>query len=348
MAKSNRFLSRLKRKLSPLLDHLPRLLPVLFISLIVLLAIFIFPRLFKLLKNPSRTVLSFIQSPQQLLATTSNRTNLVLLGKGGAIHETPDLTDTIIFISYHHPSGETIMLSLPRDIWVDSLRARLNTAYYYGSQKKQGGGLILAKASVEEIINQPVHYIAVIDFQGFIHVINILGGIDIDVKTEFDDYQYPVPGKENALPIATRYEHLHFDQGLQTMDGGFALKYVRSRNAEGEQGTDYARAARQQQVIVALIKKALSSQILLNTNTLNQLFNTVSNSLETDIKNTALTGFIKLALKFDSSKITSLSITDLLIKADPQDYDGQWVLTGQDNSWDKVQVYVKNLLEKGH
>jgi len=355
VVKTNRLFSRLKRKASPLLDRLPRLWPYILISLIALLLIFIIPRLFNLLKNPSRTALSFIQNPEQILKNTQGRTNVVLLGKGGAIHETPDLTDTIIFISHHHPSGETIMLSLPRDIWVDSLRARLNTAYYYGNLKKPGGGLILAKASVEEIIDQPIHYIAVLDFQGFINIIDILGGIEINVKTAFDDYKYPIPGKETATNINDRYLHLHFDQGSQIMDGDRALKFVRSRNAQGDEGTDYARAARQQQVITALIKKAISSKVLLKSGTINQLLKTISNSLDTDIKGTALTGFIKLALKFDSSKITSIALDQgdketgrkgYLVKGDSQDFDGQWVLTGKNNSWDEVQVYVKDLLEK--
>lgn len=304
----------------------------------------------------TKTALSLFQSPESILKSTNGRTNVLILGKGGAGHEAPDLTDTIIFLSYNHEKHTALMLSLPRDMWVDSLKAKINTAYYYGEQRQPGGGgLILAKSAVSEIIDQPVHYAIAVDFTGFTRLIDVLGGIEIDVKRSFDDVKYPIPGKENVLPESDRYEHLHFDAGRQTMSGERALKYVRSRNSEGEEGTDYARANRQQQVLLSLQDKLLSSKVLLSPNKISELTGLISRSITTDIRNGEYTGFLKIALGFDRDKLQSETIDQgdeathrpgLLINPPVADFQGQWVLTGENNSWDKVQEHVASLLKE--
>ena len=351
MDKPNRFFIRFKRKVAPYLPLLPKVLAVA-LGLVVLV---VFIRALPSIKNfaPSRTALSLIQSPRAILQSTGGYTNLLLLGKGGAGHEAPDLTDTVIFISIHHPTGRTVMLSLPRDIWVQSLRTKLNSTYYYGNLKQKGGGLILAKAAVEEIIDQPVHYAVAIDFDGFRKAVDLLGGVDIDVKQSFDDYKYPIPGKETAEPEESRYEELHFEAGPQTLNGDRALKYVRSRNAEGEEGTDYARVARQQQIVLSLQKKALSTQLLLSPSTMSRLIQIATSSVDTDITNGDITGFVKLAASFDRDQLITETLDQgdeesgrvgLLINPPIRNYAGQWVLIGKDDSWKQVQEYISGLL----
>lgn len=106
----------------------------------------------------------------------------------------------------------------------------------------------------------------------------MLGGVDVEVEKTFDDYEYPITGKETDLcgkeekdlpeleKIATespnlafpcRYEHLHFDKGVTHMDGATALKYVRSRHA-AQDGNDFGRARRQQRFLQATKDKVVS------------------------------------------------------------------------------------------
>jgi len=113
---------------------------------------------------------------------------------------------------------------------------------------------VLAKSVAEEIVGIPVHYAVVVDFDFFQKVIDELGGIEVDVETDFVDDRYPIKGREDDLcngdpKFSCRYETVEFKKGLQFMDGGAALKFVRSRNAEGDEGTDLARIARQEKVI---------------------------------------------------------------------------------------------------
>ena len=282
---------------------------------------------------------------QANLRNTNRRTNVLILGSGGANHAASDLTDSLIFASINLDTNETALLSIPRDIWAESLKAKINTAYHYGEEKKKGGGLILAKATVSEVLDQPVHYGFLLDFQGFVKAIDLVGGIGIEVERTFDDYKYPIPGKEDAEPEELRYEHLHFDQGLQHMDGERALKFVRSRYAEGEEGTDFARSKRQQKMLLALKNKLFSVKTILNPKKIKELIKIFGDSIDTDIDEKDYPEFLKLALKLDQSKIKTAVLDENLLYNPPNDkYDGQWVLVPKSGSWQEIQDYVQSLI----
>ena len=299
------------------------------------------------------TAFSLVKDPEGVLRSTRSRTNILLLGMGGAAHEGAQLTDSIIVVSLDLASVDAVLLSIPRDIWIDSLQTKINATYYYGEQQQERGGLLLTKAAVEEVIGQPIHYAVAIDFEGFQRAIDLVEGVEIDVPQSFDDEKYPIPGMEQAEPEELRYEHLHFDAGLQKMNGEKALKYVRSRNAEGEQGTDFARARRQQQVLVAFKNKLLSLDTILSPTKLKELVQTFTVSVHTDMNEAEYLSLAKLAIqtKKENLREDTLSTQDeetgkegLLIHPSPAAYDGQWVLIGKDDSWDEVKRYVEMLL----
>lgn len=292
----------------------------------------------------------FVFKQHSGIAVIDQRTNILLLGKSGEGYLAPDLTDTIIFVSVSHAKPYTVTLvSIPRDIWVDDLRAKLNSAYYWGNRKKEGGGLVLAKSSVEDIVGLPVNYAVVVDFSAFEDVIDTIGGIEVDVTTAFRDTKYPIAGREADLcggdmEYNCRYETIKFGEGLQKMDGATALKFVRSRNAEGDEGTDLARAARQQQVIAAIKDKLLTPQVFLSPRRLLALWGIARNSVETDLPDTALAYLARLALM--SPMVASHVLDGELLENPPIShvYDNQYVFIPQSGNWREVQTWVKNLL----
>ena len=305
----------------------------------------------KLARGPA-TVFSLVKNPEGVLRSTRSRTNIVLLGMGGVDHKGAELTDSIIVVSVDLASTDSLVLSIPRDIWINSLKTKINATYYYGEQRQEGGGLVLAKAAVEEIIGQPVHYAVSIDFDGFKHAIDLVGGIKINVPETFDDYKYPIPGMEDAEPEELRYEHLRFDSGSQNMSGERALKYVRSRNAKGPQGTDFARAQRQQQVLAAFKNKLLSLETILSPTKIKELVQTYTGSVRTDLGEAEYVSLAKLAIqpRRENLRYGILKEQDqetgeegLLVNPPPAEYDGQWVLIGRGGSWDEVHSYVDSL-----
>lgn len=314
--------------------------------------LFLITLLFRALLPAVKTGLSFLDPRINHLASFKNRTNILLLGIGGAGHDGGDLTDSIILVSADLSSGDVVLISLPRDIWVVSLAAKLNTAYYYGQARQSGGGLILAKAAVGEIINQPVHYGAVIDFSGFEQAIDVLGGVDVDVPRGFVDKEYPIPGKENAEPESTRYETVEFKSGRQNFDGTTALKYVRSRHADSEEGSDYSRAQRQQRVILAFRDKLLQVKTLLNFDKIKQLKRLAAETVKTDLRPEIYPDLVKLALKIDREQLRtgvldqgsqSEDIPPLLYNP-PVSRFGQWVLSPVGDDWKTVYQYVEEIL----
>lgn len=309
----------------------------------------------------------FIFTPSTKIESLEGRTNILILGKGGGGHEAPDLTDTIIFASITHKNSSVALISLSRDIWIPELRAKLNSAYYWGNQKQKDGGLILAKSEVEKIVGAPVHYGVVVDFSGFKKIIDVLGGIEVDVERSFTDKKYPIPGRENDdcggndSEYLCRYETIQFEKGKQIMDGETALKFARSRNAEGDEGTDFARAARQEKVLETIKKKALSRQILLSPKKIINLINVVLESLETDIDPSAAAILARRVLEARDD-VYSHVLPESLLENPPKSprYDNLYIFIPKEDpstapskggqagqAWDEVHKWVECVLENG-
>ncbi|NCS32368.1 LCP family protein [bacterium] len=318
-----------------------------------------------LLKESSSSVALILN--QKDLKQTDNITTVLLLGVDQREEGQTSLTDTIMLANYNHTTKEITMVSAPRDLWVTvpafgevyehgtKINAvySLGDVYEYSSDGSQGewdGGIGLLTKVLEENIGIPIHYFALVNFKGFINIVDAVGGIDMYVENAFTDYEYPKTGYENA-PWNTRWEVVTFEQGWQRMDGETALKYARSRHAYGPQGSDFARAARQQAVIIALKDKVLSTETLFNLNTLRQLFTTLSSEFASSIGITELPTFYNLYNQIgDFSNITSIVLTNdpsqeggLLYQPSPEDYGGAFALIPT-NGWDEIRTFVHDAI----
>ena len=305
----------------------------------------------------------FMFTPSEKIESQENRINILILGKGGEEHSAPDLTDTIIFASVNIHDPKLILLSLPRDIWISSLRAKLNSAYYWGNQREPpahglsgsegGGGLILAKSEVEKIVGGPVHYGVVVDFSGFKKIIDELEGIEVGIDRSFTDEHYPITGKENDEcdgdpEYKCRYETVSFEKGIQLMDGETALKFARSRNAQGDEGTDFARAARQEKVMEAIKNELLSRETILNPKKTIKVVNVILESVETDASHSA--SVIMARYVFEArDNIYSHVLPEKLLENPPQSkrYDNLYVFIPKGGVWDQVHQWVKCVLKNG-
>jgi len=285
------------------------------------------------------------------LRQTDGLTNILILGVSGGVHQGADLTDTMIFLSFNQKTGKTFLFSLPRDIWSPTLVAKINTAYHYGEEKEpKSGGLVLAKSTVEEIVGLPVHYAFKINLSGFKEIIDLVGGVEVEVERAFDDYKFPIEGKENDpcggdKEYKCRYQHIHFEAGRQLLNGERALQYVRSRQAEGEEGTDFARSHRQQKLIFSLKERIFSPQFLLSPKKIFQLIKILKEFGETDIPQEQLPYFGKMLIKIGSSQIKTLSLDEFLVNPPLWQY-GQWVLVPRSGDFGEIQKYLKEQILK--
>ena len=147
--------------------------------------------------SSSSTVFNFVFGKENSLKMDDNRVNVLLLGIAGAGYDGPNLTDTIMIASYKPSLSQVDLISLPRDLWLDEHKTKVNTLYQLGLNKKDG--LEFTQTEIGKILNIDIPYGVRIDFGGFIKAVDLLGGIDVDVLESFNDYFYPVPGKENEL-----------------------------------------------------------------------------------------------------------------------------------------------------
>lgn len=296
---------------------------------------------------------NFIFTPASQVKSQAGRTNILILGKAGVGHNSPDLTDSLIFASLSFNNPAIDLVSLPRDIWIPEIRAKINSAYYWGKQQEEGGGLRLAKSLVEEISGQPVHYGLVVDFSGFTGIVDVVGGIQVDIERSFIDEKYPIPGKENDecggdKEFKCRYEIIKFEKGMQTLNGEMALKFVRSRNAVGEEGTDLARAARQQKVLVAIKEKVMKPAIYLSPGKLLKIWKVVKNSIETDMDVNAAAVLARKAFNARNNIVARVLSEEMLIHPpiSPR-YDNQYVFIPKAEGWGEIHKWFSCLLESG-
>lgn len=132
-----------------------------------------------------------------LFDTTDDKVNILLLGNAGGNHDGTYLTDTVMVVSYNLKKRHVNFISLPRDLWLDEQKLKLNAVYETGEEKKQG--LKFTKEIVGGVLGIPIHYSIRMDFNGFEMAINEVEGIEVDVEKTFDDFLYPIAGKEEDL-----------------------------------------------------------------------------------------------------------------------------------------------------
>lgn len=143
------------------------------------------------------SVVNLVLGRESLLEEDGGRVSVLLLGIAGKGYDGPNLTDTIIVASYDTKTSKASLISLPRDLWVDKHKAKINTLYQIGINK--GEGMDFARNEIGEMLGIKIPYAIRVDFSGFVKAVDLVEGINVDVEQSFDDYFYPVPSKEKEL-----------------------------------------------------------------------------------------------------------------------------------------------------
>lgn len=256
----------------------------------------------------------------------TDRMNILVTGVDSYPGRTETLTDSMMVVSVD-PVGQTVsMISLPRDIikvplgdgnvFGPKINSLMSYADRHPSQFPQGGMRTLEDA-IGALLGMRIDYYARIDFEGFVKVVDSVGGVDIDVKKGFDDPKYDGLGinPPNVYGYAITAGPHHFN-------GYEALAYARSRYALGE--SDFTRAARQQEILIALKAKLLSSGSILTR--LPQLLDAFGSLVRTDVPTDRLPDLAAMADEIKSGSIYRMVL------------DHPWVKPGNDPVLGSVQI----------
>ncbi len=226
------------------------------------------------------------------------RTNILVIGIDKIPSRNATLTDTMIVVSIDPVGRSVSMVSIPRDLVGtplgngDVYGPKLNSLKSYAdahSGEFPDGGMRALKNAVSALLGIPIHYHASLNFFGFVKIVDTMGGVDVEPAKGFTDAEYGYRGRFGFSITAGRHH----------LDGLDALAYVRARRAPGE--SDFTRAARQQEVIVALRNRALESGSLLFQ--VPALFEAFGESVRTDLPVDRLPQLAVLADEVDSAAI---------------------------------------------
>ena len=282
----------------------------------------------------------------KLSGEENDRVNILLLGMGGEGHDGAYLTDTMILASFRPSTQQVSLISMPRDLVspVSNWR-KINSINAYAEQKTPGSGGSETIKAISELLQIPIAYYVRVDFSGFSNVIDQLGGIELNVENTLNDYAYPILGQEDNVNYYARYEHLHFDKGQQNMSGSTALKYARSRHALGSEGSDFARARRQQLVLEAVKNKLFSSRTLLNPAMISKLVNEFNKNISTNLSAWEILRLWDIFKDVDRSRIINKVLSDapdgLLVSGSGE--DGAYILTPRSGNFSDIRRLVQNI-----
>lgn len=200
-----------------------------------------------------------------------NRIDILIVGlRGEGDVEAGDyLTDTMMVLSIKTDTKKAALISIPRDLYVQIPRygkmEKINFAYAYGEAAYKDG-LSLSRLAVERVTGITIDYTAAINFPTFINVIDALGGIDVYVPKDFSEAEQW--GNEFFVP-----------KGWNHFNSETALYYARSRYSS----SDFDRARRQHDILMAVAKKATGLGVLANPVKLNRMLDSIATGVKTDI-----------------------------------------------------------------
>jgi LCP family protein required for cell wall assembly len=298
----------------------------------------------------SRLTTIISQAKQQL--PQQQTTTFLILGldqRNDALESTL-LTDTIIIARVDVEQNTITLLPVPRDLWIDELKTKINALYYYGKQKENTTPAVYTAEEIGRITGVTFDYWVVINYQKLDDLVDQMGGITIDVPQSFTDNNYPNPDYLTD-PVQPIYTTVSFQTGIQTMNGERTLAYVRSRSSDDLlEGSDLARSSRQTQVFNALIKQISEPSLFYKPDRIGSLYRFWHENMETNISDSSLVA-LGLSLNPHSLSYKTVSIPasfsddKQILFNPPLSKYGLWVWEPRDSSWEELREFIKNTMQ---
>lgn len=219
------------------------------------------------------------------------------MGIPGGQHGGPNLSDTNIVLSIDPINCQAAMLSLPRDLWVEipeNGSSKLNAVHAYGESVEEGYGPTASKKTISQILDIPIHYYIRIDFIGVEKLIEEIDGVDVEVEKDIYDPYFPDI-------YGTGYQPYSIEAGRHHLNGYEALKYARSRYTT----SDFDRAYRQQQILVAIKKKLTRKNLFTQPEKILEIISIAKHHLRTDLKPDEIKRLVEIVDQIDTEKIVN-------------------------------------------
>src|SRR5262245_17355382 len=209
--------------------------------------------------GPSSSIFGEVP-PAATPESPSARINVLLTGVDSGENRKTALTDTLIVASVDPVSGDVALISFPRDIARSPMpdgttyKQKINSLMTYANNhpdKYPEGGPAALVNELGYLLGAPINYYAAINLDGFVRLIDDVGGVTVDNPKAINDPTYDWNDGHRGFRLSA---------GVHKLNAVQALAYVRTRKGVGD--NDFTRARRQQQVLLALRQKLTSPAIL--------------------------------------------------------------------------------------
>lgn len=239
------------------------------------------------------------------------RLNILLLGSDAGVGRTGVRTDTMLLVSLDPETGDVALIGLPRNlarvplpedvgIWsCDCFPSILNELYQYGEDHPDSfpgpgpPGVNAIEGAVSELTGVPVHFYALVALQGFVDVVDALGGVTLTVEDRVFDPRYPSEGGGT--------ESVDIRPGVHEFDGHEALAYARTRYSDD----DYSRMGRQRCVVEAVMDQADPLRLL---RSYPELAEVIKTNVMTDLPLDAVPDLIDIVSLVNTDEAVSLQL----------------------------------------
>lgn len=284
----------------------------------------------------------FTATTRTALGAGSDRINIALLGIGGEGHEGAQLTDTILIASIKPSTKQVALISIPRDTVVNIPGygyRKINEANALAEMQNPGSGPDSALQTLQDFLGIDIPYYARVDFGGFEKLIDDIGGVDVYVDKSFSDSDFPT--------WDYKVRTVSFTKGWSHFDGAQALDFARSRHGNNFEGSDFARAHRQQKMLVAARDKLLSTETLLHPSRLTDILNTLDAHIKTNIGVTDLLELSQIAKDVDTNKVTNIVFSDDPASVlYPDNSSGAFYLRPKDPTLEQIHYIAQNIFDE--
>ncbi len=307
------------------------------------------------------------------LKQTDGYTNALIVGLDTRVNECTKNsslknTDTIMVARLNHATGQTMLISIPRDFWVTfkvkneekgttagPFSMKITSVYATGEVREDvDDGMELLEQVVEEMIGEPIHYRAVVSFAAVEGVVETFDGVDVNIEEEFvAKYPNDCPTAQNPSQWL-RYE---FPEGVNHLDGELALVYARFRHTyEGSPllASDFSRGERQQEVITALKEKAFSEELSVKDRAAKywDILQTLNKNIDVNVTFEDMLAGLYIINEVDKDPINIVLDPNFggagkLIYHPPTDSDRGYVIEARDKTYGDIQKEMESLWQYG-
>lgn len=319
------------------------------IIMLLLIVIVVFTRL-----KPYHTFLSqeMNVSPLAMVLGTldvqsvNDRVNILILGQAGNGADDPNFSQSLALASYDLETNKLTILTIPRNIWSDTIEGTLSAVYSFAETEKTGAGPTLSKIEIGSLLGVQIQYLVQFRFAQVQELVEAVGDLTLSLPYALEDQRYLIPGMEDDECIgepdfSCRYEEVSFPSGEVSMDAETVVKFLGSELDEESEAETMSSRVRHRLVTEAVFTQLIESFSGADIETISEKYTAISPLFWREFSEEELMSMVRTGVAKGGFEYSVESLPEELFEVpNIWDYGGLYVFLPQDPSLQELQAYV--------